>query len=242
MKTRHVAALGRAVAACALAPLAAADWKTPRTPWGDPDLAGHLDERGRAERAVRAGTRSTATRQWLTDAEFAQRLKQTDAATRHRQRRVLRSRAPTSPTRARSARPRRRRRTGSSAAKRRAARRSSSIRRTAAIPPMTAGGAAAPGARRAPAAAATAPSTAPSEMSLWVRCITRGLPSVTFPTVYNANTRIVQGPGYVAITYEMIHDTRVIPPVRRGTFRAGHPAVPRRLARPLGRRTRSWSM
>ena len=32
-----------------------------------------------------------------------------------------------------------------------------------------------------------------------------------FPTVYNANMRIVQGPGAVAITYEMIHDTRVIP-------------------------------
>ena len=32
-----------------------------------------------------------------------------------------------------------------------------------------------------------------------------------FPAVYNANTRIVQGPGFVAITYEMIHETRIIP-------------------------------
>ena len=37
------------------------------------------------------------------------------------------------------------------------------------------------------------------------------MPSVIFPTVYNANVRIVQGPGVVAITYEMIHDTRIIP-------------------------------
>ena len=27
----------------------------------------------------------------------------------------------------------------------------------------------------------------------------------------DANTRIVQGPGFVAITYEMIHETRVVP-------------------------------
>ena len=32
-----------------------------------------------------------------------------------------------------------------------------------------------------------------------------------FPAVYNANFRIVQAPGIVAITYELIHDTRVIP-------------------------------
>ena len=53
--------------------------------------------------------------------------------------------------------------------------------------------------------------TSPSDLSLWERCITRGVPGAIFPTVYNANTRIVQGPGVVAITYEMIHDTRVIP-------------------------------
>jgi hypothetical protein len=32
-----------------------------------------------------------------------------------------------------------------------------------------------------------------------------------FPAVYNANFRVVQAPGLVAITYELIHDTRVIP-------------------------------
>ena len=51
----------------------------------------------------------------------------------------------------------------------------------------------------------------PEDLSLWERCITRGVPAAIFPTVYNANTRIVQGPGVVAITYEMIHDTRIIP-------------------------------
>jgi len=58
---------------------------------------------------------------------------------------------------------------------------------------------------------ATAVVNGPQDLSLWERCISRGIPGATFPTVYNANVRIVQGPGVVAITYEMIHDTRVIP-------------------------------
>ena len=49
------------------------------------------------------------------------------------------------------------------------------------------------------------------DMGLYDRCITRGGPSAIFPAIYNANTRIVQGPGYVAITYEMIHETRIVP-------------------------------
>jgi hypothetical protein len=46
-----------------------------------------------------------------------------------------------------------------------------------------------------------------------VRCIVHGggFPDAMFPAVYNANFRIVQAPGTVAITYELIHDTRVIP-------------------------------
>ena len=31
------------------------------------------------------------------------------------------------------------------------------------------------------------------------------------PTLYNNNIRIAQGPGYVAIVHEMIHETRVVP-------------------------------
>ena len=38
-----------------------------------------------------------------------------------------------------------------------------------------------------------------------------GFPDAMFPAVYNANFRIVQTPGMVAISYELIHDTRVIP-------------------------------
>jgi hypothetical protein len=51
------------------------------------------------------------------------------------------------------------------------------------------------------------------DYGLGVRCIVHGggLPDAMFPAVYNANMRIVQSPGLVAITYELIHDTRVIP-------------------------------
>jgi hypothetical protein len=51
------------------------------------------------------------------------------------------------------------------------------------------------------------------DYGLGVRCIVHGggFPDAMFPAVYNANLRIVQAPGLVAITYELIHDTRIIP-------------------------------
>jgi hypothetical protein len=49
------------------------------------------------------------------------------------------------------------------------------------------------------------------DRSLYDRCITRGFPASGMPTIYGNSSRIVQGPGYVAIQYEMIHETRLIP-------------------------------
>ena len=43
------------------------------------------------------------------------------------------------------------------------------------------------------------------------RCITRGILGSTLPVIYGNGLRIVQAPNEVAITYEMIHDTRIIP-------------------------------
>ena len=48
-------------------------------------------------------------------------------------------------------------------------------------------------------------------MSVWDRCITRGVPAGMFPAGYNNAYQIVQTPGYVVILYEMIHETRIIP-------------------------------
>lgn len=52
---------------------------------------------------------------------------------------------------------------------------------------------------------------APEYMSVWDRCITRGVPGGMFPAGYNNAYQIFQSPGYVVILYEMIHAARVIP-------------------------------
>jgi hypothetical protein len=57
-------------------------------------------------------------------------------------------------------------------------------------------------------------------MSVWDRCITRGVPAGMFPAGYNNAYQIVQTPGYVMIHYEMIHEPRVIPIDGRPHLRA----------------------
>ena len=48
-------------------------------------------------------------------------------------------------------------------------------------------------------------------MSVWDRCITRGVPAGMFPAGYNNAYQIIQTPGQVVLVSEMIHNTRVIP-------------------------------
>ena len=55
------------------------------------------------------------------------------------------------------------------------------------------------------------PFDGPEDLTLYVRCISRGLPGSMMPAIYGNSYRIVQGQGYVAITYEMVHETRIIP-------------------------------
>ena len=50
-----------------------------------------------------------------------------------------------------------------------------------------------------------------TDFSLYERCITRGILGSTLRVIYGNGAQISQGPGVVAITYEMIHDTRIIP-------------------------------
>jgi len=55
------------------------------------------------------------------------------------------------------------------------------------------------------------PFNGPEDFSLYDRCITRGLPGSMVPHVQGNSYQIVQAPGFVAIRYELIHETRVIP-------------------------------
>ncbi|HZI80486.1 MAG TPA: hypothetical protein VFD69_13285 [Vicinamibacterales bacterium] len=71
------------------------------------------------------------------------------------------------------------------------------------------------------------------DRSLWDRCITVGLPAVMFPTGYNNNVQILQAPGYVTVTHEMMHDTRVIP-------LDGRPHISSRIRQYLGDSRARW--
>ena len=82
------------------------------------------------------------------------------------------------------------------------------------IPQMSPEGQKASAARAAARAAARkgrGPADSWTDRSLYDRCITRGLPGSMMPANYGNSYRIVQGPGYVAISYEMVHETRIIP-------------------------------
>lgn len=50
-----------------------------------------------------------------------------------------------------------------------------------------------------------------TDMSLYDRCVSRGLPGSMMPAIYGNAYDITQAPGLVAIRYEMIHETRLIP-------------------------------
>jgi hypothetical protein len=50
-----------------------------------------------------------------------------------------------------------------------------------------------------------------TDQSYYIRCISRGVMGSILPVIYNNGNQIIQAPGMVAIRYEMIHETRVIP-------------------------------
>jgi hypothetical protein len=54
------------------------------------------------------------------------------------------------------------------------------------------------------------PFDSPEDFTMYDRCITRGIWGSVMRVVYGNGNRIVQAPGMVVISYEMIHDTRVI--------------------------------
>jgi hypothetical protein len=79
------------------------------------------------------------------------------------------------------------------------------------IPPLTAEAQRRNALRPQTGSFGSGPFNGPEDFSLWDRCITRGLPGSMLPGGYGNSYQIVQAPGWVAIRYEMIHDTRLIP-------------------------------
>ena len=72
------------------------------------------------------------------------------------------------------------------------------------------------------------------DFTLYDRCITRGIVGSVLRVVYGNGNRIVQAPGMVALSYEMIHDTRVI-------YTDGRPHLGSRVSgNTLGRFSRAW--
>ena len=78
------------------------------------------------------------------------------------------------------------------------------------IPPITAAAKERAAARQA-ARKGRGPADSWMDRSLYDRCISLGVPGSMTPMIYGNAYDITQGPGFVAIRYEMIHEARVIP-------------------------------
>jgi hypothetical protein len=163
-------------------------WKAPRTAWGHPDLEGIWttdDMRG----VPMSRPQQFGDRRYLTDAEFAERAKQRSNA-----RDIDNARTGTF-----------RNEEGS---------RDFSYTSMVIDPPdgrvpaLTAAAQARP---RATGSFGVGPWEKVQDFSLYDRCITRGAIGSFGPAVYGNGARFIQTPDSVIISYEMVHDTRVIP-------------------------------
>ncbi len=207
-------------------------WTPPRTSWGDPDLQGTYtsdDYYGVPfERPPQYGNRNV-----LTDEEYAERAKTTDllatsvqngvypkAGYWERQKGVDAKAVPTNWTEYAKHAPRQ----------------ISLIvdPPNGRIPPLTAYG---ESVRKAQAAARKPRPESWLDISMYDRCITRGVAGSMFPVIYGNGTEIVQEPGLVAIRTEMIHEARMIPIDTPGHL---HPHAPAALRTYMGDPVGHW--
>ncbi len=186
-----------------------APYRTPRTPWGDPDLQGlwpSSDMQGTPYERPAA----LAGRNELNDEEFAARVAQSrQQAAQDRETEVVE-------------RPRRGAGTGPPShwgERGNPSRQASFVVEPAdgRIPPMTPEGQARVAVARStywydfPDQVVAHAFNEYSDLGPYDRCITRGLLPSMMPTGYNMGTEIFQFPGYVVIRNEMIHEVRSIP-------------------------------
>jgi hypothetical protein len=175
------------------------NWRPPLTPWGQPDLQGIWttdDMRGiPQQRAPEFGTR-----QYLTDEEFAARGTQREGARETQDLGAVGTFRNEEGTR--------------------------TFGYTSMVidPPDGRIPAVLPEARQrrqAPGTFGLGPFNTMDDFSLYDRCITRGVVGSFGPAVYGNGARILQTPDTVVISYEMVHDTRVIPLDGRPPLAAG---------------------
>jgi hypothetical protein len=182
------AAQAKGSADASAAKLANPHWTAPRNAWGQPDLEGIWttdDMRG----VPMQRPASFGTRMYMTDEEFAERRKQRGTA-----RDVDNARTGTF-----------RNEEGS---------RDFSYTSMVIDPPDGRVPALTPSAQARPRTQGSfgvGPWDKVQDFSLYDRCITRGAIGSFMPAVYGNGARIVQTPDSVVISYEMVHDTRVIP-------------------------------
>jgi hypothetical protein len=179
----------------------AAKWEPPRTPWGDPDLQGIWNNVTATPLQRPDDLKDKALLTSEEAAEYARRAAERQAAGE------ARPTAEQTPGQ----------RTGYAASIWFETTHALSDNRTSLLvdppdgrlPPLT------PEAQKIAAKQAEArklsPADGPEDRGPYERCITRGLPGAMMPGFYNHNYQIVQTPGYVVISVEMIHDARIIP-------------------------------
>ena len=196
------------------------DFRPARTSWGDPDFRGTWpiqnvnDVRIPLERPADMGERA-----WLTDEEFAERLRGAERSD------------------AEYANELRNAGTTGLAAWLRAARtgRQSSLivgPANGRLPPLT------PQAQTLYEAGRSSWKEGQtfdwvSDLDAFDRCITRGFPAMMLPKPYNNGVRIFQSPGYVALQLEMF-GTRMVPVGQGGALARARAELARRQSRALG--------
>ena len=171
-----------------------AGWVAPKTPWGDPDLQGVWSSDDASFGISRGGGRGGApapTGLYLNDEQYAARVKQIEQGV------VNAEQNATSTFRNDFAR--------------------RAFRQTSYIVDPENGILPQPNAEARKRARigdrgtfGDGPFNTFDDFTLYDRCITRGIWGSVARVIYGNGNRIVQSPGVVAITYEMIHDTRVI--------------------------------
>jgi hypothetical protein len=186
-------------------------YTAPKTPWGDPDLQGVWSSDDATMPMSRP--QNFGDRLYLNDEEFAAREKQIKTGISNAENAVGSFRGDFA---------------------RRAFRQTSLI----VDPPdgRTPAFTAEAQKRRAPRDQGTfgnGPFDTTEDFTLYDRCITRGIVGSVMRVIYGNGNRIVQAPGMVAISYEMIHDSRVF-------YTDGRPHVGQAIRQYMGDSRARW--